>query len=293
MKMHRQLLLFILLVSSLVQAAVADLVVFSYNRPLQLYAFLESAEKLMEGVGEIHVIYRADGNHFAAGYDEVARDFDYVVYHKQGANPREDFKPLTNQATFGSPSQYVIFAVDDIVVKDFVDLSECIDLLESSETYAFYLRMGRNLNWCYSWNAKQDLPPFEEIADGVFAWQFARGTYDWNYPHSVDMTLLRKNDIKRDYVRLSFSNPNTLEGRWAGVAGPIMHRYGLCYETTKIVNLPLNRVQTTWANRNMELYTPEELLEKFNAGLKMDIEPLFQMNNPSAHTEYEPTFVQR
>jgi len=43
----------------------------------------------------------------------------------------------------------------------------------------------------------------------------------------------------------------------------------------------------------MELYTPKELLEKFEEGLKIDIKPLYQMQNKAVHTEYEPTFILR
>ncbi len=31
--------------------AVTDLIIYSFNRPLQLYALLESVEKYMQGVG--------------------------------------------------------------------------------------------------------------------------------------------------------------------------------------------------------------------------------------------------
>jgi len=82
MKTFRKLIVLILVLVSSLQAAVADVVVFSYNRPIQLYAFLESAENLMTGAGEVHVIYRADTQELSAGYDVVAHDFDYVILYK-------------------------------------------------------------------------------------------------------------------------------------------------------------------------------------------------------------------
>lgn len=274
-------------------ASVADLVIFSYNRPLQLYAFLESAEALMTGTGEVHVIYRADSDKLAQGYDQVAQNFSHVKFLKQGENPAADFKPLTMAATFETRSDYVIFAVDDIIVKDFVNLSESIALMEKENAYGFYLRMGNHLTYCYSQNQKQELPPMKEVSPALYAWTFAEGAHDWGYPHSVDMTIFRKKDIRHDFERLDFTNPNTLEGRWAGMARPILNRTGLCYASSKIVNVPLNRVQTTNQNRHMGLYSADELHEMFLSGKKIDVAPLFQMANPSAHTEYEPTFVER
>jgi hypothetical protein len=274
-------------------AAVADLVVFSYDRPAQLYAFLESVEALSKGVGEVHVIYRADSDSVRRGYVQVAKDFPSVRFQKQGANPKADFKPLTMKATFESPNPYVVFAVDDIIAKDFFNFSQSIELLEKENAYAFYLRMGRNLNWCYSMNDKQALPPMKEVSPNVFAWTFGDGIHDWNYPHSVDMTLFRKRDIRKDLVSLNFTNPNTFEGAWASIGNRISHRKGLCYGLSKVVNVPLNRVQTTYENRNMGLYSAEDLLSIFNDGKKIDVAPLFLIANPSAHFEYEPTFVAR
>lgn len=273
--------------------AVADLVVFSYNRPIQLYAYLESAHQLLTGLGEIHVIYRADSDAFQAGYAQVAADFGHVIFHRQGSAPATDFKPLTMQAAFESPNESIVFAVDDIFVKESCDLSQCIALMDEYNAYGFYLRMGTHLTWCYSWNEEQHLPPLRELSQGLFSWKFSQGTHDWNYPHSVDMTIFRKQEIRNSFEVLNFTNPNTLEGYWATIAGPFMDRIGLCYQKSVIVNVPLNRVQNTWENRNMALYTPEELLTIFNEGKKIDIHPLFGMKNPSAHTEYEPTFIPR
>ena len=36
-----------------------DIIIFSYDRPLQLYAFLESIDQYCVGVGKCFVLYRA------------------------------------------------------------------------------------------------------------------------------------------------------------------------------------------------------------------------------------------
>ena len=293
MKQFRMLFFIFLIISCAAYAAVADVVIFSYNRPMQLYALLESMEACVDGVGQMHVIYRADTDAFTSAYDDVAADFDYVLFEKQAATPRTDFKPLTMRATFDSPSDYVIFAVDDIVVKDYVDLSQSIELLEQEKAYGVYLRLGLHLNWNYPWNQAQSLPSTRCIGDDVHAWTFSQGHHDWGYPNTVDMTLYRKQDIHDDFNRLSFTNPNTLEGSWAGLARKIMHRTGLCYALSKMVNLPLNRVQHTYHNRHMDEYSAQELLAIFNSGKKMDIAPLWQIENGGAHMEYSPTFTER
>jgi len=93
------------------------------------------------------------------------------------------------------------------------------------------------------------------------------------------------------FEQLNFNSPNTLEGSWA-LSKPLAG-VGLFYEKSKIVNIPLNLVQQEANNPHMDLYSVQELLEKFEQGFKIDINPLYGIENESAHIAYEPTFVSR
>lgn len=270
----------------------ADLVIFSYNRPLQLYALLESVQKYMQGIGQTIVVCRASDGQYKSGYDVVCADFPHVFFYEQGADPARDFKPLTLKATFESPSQYVIFAVDDIVVKDTVDLAQCICVLEKTGAYAFYLRLGMNLNYCYPDRRPQPLPNFQYEEADIYSWKFGEAVLDWRYPHTVDMTIYRKRDIESELRLLPYNGPNRMEGNWsARIAGKLAQR-GLCFRTSKIVNLPLNRVQNDTKNRAMNI-DYRELLVQFQSGKKMNITLLHTIVNKSAHMEYMPTFIAR
>ncbi len=282
-------------ISGNVQAAKAekaDLVVYSFDRPMQLYAFLESAYQYMSGIEEVIVIYRASSERYHESYEKVKQDFPSARYLQQSGKPQLDFKPLTVEAVFDSPSRYVVFAVDDIIVKDYISCSDDIRVLEEHNAYGFYYRLGKHLSYCYTMNASQDVPPLREVASGIYAWRFDQGQHDWGYPNTVDMTLYRKKDIESFFKHGNYNTPNTLEGHWAGQAGAIKRRIGLCYATSKMVNLPLNRVQHDYPNRSMEI-SAQELEALFEQGLKLDIQPLSGVVNKSAHMEYEPTFVQR
>lgn len=274
------------------QDYLVDMVIFSFDRPLQLYALLESAAKYITGNGEVHIIYRASNEQYDNGYQMVQRDFSGAIYHKQGNNPRQDFKPLTLDATFKSPHAFVVFAVDDIIVKDYIDLRDCALLLQKTDAYGFYLRLGKNLNYCYSLSRSQPLPPLHAIFDDVYSWQISTGSGDWGYPNSVDMTVVRKSDIKGWFSAMQYHHPNTLEAAWSRKTHAVQHRCGLCYGQSKIVNLPLNRVQHEYQNRCMDV-PPHELLATFMQGLKIDINPLFKIQNKSAHMEYGLTFIER
>lgn len=291
---HKILVVAILALQAGTVCAAADMVIFSYNRPMQLYALLESVEKYITGLADVEIIYRADSDAYELAYQDVFADFPEVHPHRQGDQTVKDFKPLTLSCTFQSSTEYVIFAVDDIIVKDFIDLNECVRLLDTYKTvYGVYLRLGKNLNYCYSMNAAQAVPRLQEIEPGVFAWQFKQGQHDWGYPNTVDMTLYRKEDVRTELHQLYYTAPNNLEGAWACHASRIKKPACVCFETTKIVNLPLNRVQDLCGNRHMNLLTPQEMLDMYNNGLKIDISTLHQIDNKSAHMEYEPQFIER
>lgn len=271
-----------------------DLVIFSKNRPLQLYALLESCEWYLSGVQQLSVIYYAD-EQFKAAYAAVAARFAGAHFIEQAQlGARGDFKNLTLRACCATDAAYLVFAVDDIVVIDTVDLRRCAQLLEQYNAYGFYLRLGTDITECYMERRHTGQPPLQLLEHDVYRWQFHTGSGDWGYPHTVDMTLFRKEDIEPFLTKMSYHSPNTLEGHWAGYAGSVMKQYGLCFERSKMVNFPLNLVQVDWtANRHSDECDVHFLLEKFYQGLKMDISVLHQFPHKAPHAEYKPTFIAR
>lgn len=269
-----------------------DLVVFSYDRPLQLYAFLESATKYLKGVETTTVIYRVTDKDYARGYEQVKAQFPSVSFIQQSSNPYQDFKPLLLKASFESPTSHIVYGVDDIVVTDHVDMHQVVAALEKADAYGFFLRLGIHVTECYMANKPQRVPPLQKVSEDIYSWTFNQGDGDWAYPNSQDMTVYRKKDLKDLYQHMNFVSPNSCEGQWSAYAD--LTKKGLCFSTAKIVNIPMNLVQSIYVtNRNMNLFTPKELLAKFNEGLKMDIEPLYQAKFNSVHVEYVPSFVKR
>lgn len=277
------------------EAKKADFVVFSYDRPLQLFALLESAHLYIDGLGQTTVIYRVSNDAFEKAYQEVARSFGDVIFLKQGAQPVQDFKPLTLHAVFDAPNDYILFAVDDDIIKDFIDIAQDIARLEHYGAYAVFYKLGLNLSYCYPAAHAQRVPVHERLEADLYAWRFCDGEYDWHYPHTVDMTLYRKKGIEHDLRNMSYHSPSTFEGQWdlRSHAASIMNKKSLFFELSKMVNVPINRVQNEAPNGNMNLLSPQELLDLFNQGLKMDIVPFFRIMNNGAHTEYVPMFVGR
>src|SRR5581483_4712072 len=177
----------VLSADKILQEYKADIIIFSYDRPLQLYALLESLQKYVSHINSTTIIYRTSNERYNNGFKIAASDFPLVTFLQQQSI--YDFKTLTLQALTKSTSPYVVFAVDDNIVKDVINLHECIEWLEHENAYGFYLQMGLNLHYCYTENAAQVLPPKKQVSADVFSWEFDLGEKDWHYPNTVDMTL--------------------------------------------------------------------------------------------------------
>lgn len=285
-KKYSVLLSFIFLFS--LSAKEADILIYSFNRPLQLYALLESIEKHFVNVQNIYVIVRSSTKEFKKAYDNVFTRFNYCIVAEQKS--KQDFKPFVCKYAFKkSVSDYIMFAVDDIVVTDNVDLSVCIETLEQTNAYGFYLRLGKNITWSYMSGINTSVPNFKKVIDDICVYKFKDGLGDWAYPNSNDMVLYKKSNVERDVCSINFEDTG-YEGPWAQMAKLSLR--GLFFEHSKIINIPLNLVIKK-SNKNMNLYSVKQLLTIFNHGFKMDINQFYQIENNSPHMPIAPIFIKR
>ena len=273
------------------QYKTADLIIFSYHRPMQLHAVLSSVQKYISNLNQIYVLYRTDNQEYETAYQEVQELFSQVKFVKQGPDPRADFKPLLLQCFFGSTAEYLIFGVDDDIVKDFVDIDECIAAMEESGAQGLYLRLGKNIVRQYGQDLQLKVPPHVPVREDIYKFQFKDGIGDWCYPNNVDMTLYKKSDIATFLRNASYSSPNTLESTWSGLAD--VNKFGLFFSSSKQFTLPMNIVQQDWVIAHENLFTAAELLVKWQEGLTMDIEQFYKVPNDCAFMGYEPAFIAR
>lgn len=268
-----------------------DLLIFSYDRPLQLYALLESIELNVSGLEELYVLYRASSIESERGYQELKKDFPSARFVPQShTRARQDFKPLLLKYLFGSPAPYALFAVDDIVVTRPIDLGSAELQMERYGAFCFFFRLGLNIDTCYMTNQPSPVPPGNLVEPDLFLWRVGSGTWDWNYPHNVDLTLYRKREIFPFFYAATYSYPNDLEALWAHFAR--QDDLALCLAHSAMVNIPMN-VVSSFNNRHMQSKTAAECLDLFLQGLKIDIAPLQGLENNSPHFEITPTFIPR
>ncbi len=270
-----------------------DFVVFSYDRPMQLYSFLESVEKHMSGYRKIGVLCRIT-QPFEIGYHIVQKRFPEVHFLKQSPhNPNEDFKPLLLDMLFGSfgeNADYVIFAVDDIIVTDKIDLKKGMQKMQEVPAYGLYYRLGRNITYSYMSGKNQPPPSLQDVGDGYFIWQTHGLDADWGYPNTVDMTLYAKQNIQKNICKAGFRNPNEFEGHWTSDGNLI----AMCLEQSKMVNLCINNVgEFRGRDEGTGPYSIPSLNQAFLKGRKINIDQFYRILNSSPHITLNPVLISR
>ena len=208
---------------------------------------------------------------------------------RQGIDDARQFL-LADSRYFGKPA----IVRGCLQIFNGVDLKLCMEMMEKTGAYGFYLRFGKHIRFCYMNGQPQPVPDSIPLAQNIYAWDLKEGKGDWGFPNNVDMTVFRKADLKEAFEKMKYKTPNSLESIWATEYAPAqdLGTLGLYFERSKIVNIPLNIVSRT-GNPHMNFSSPEDLLAKFNEGWKIDIEPLHRIVNDSPHFECIPEFVAR
>jgi hypothetical protein len=282
-----KLLLGISIVCSSLDAATADLLIFSKDRPLQLQAFLESVDTYITGLQKIAVLCHTKNDRFYVAYKKLEATFPKIQFVYQSRNnPRQDFLPLLKEIFNSMSSPYFTFGVDDTIVTDHIDLPLCINMMEQTNSYAFYPYMGQDITRCYMTNTQKLPPPLEDVGKGFYTWDLKAGVGPWGYIHSVYMTIFSRKNIESVLQKIHAQSPNTFEEQWGGSAAMHSQMKGLCYKTSHIINIPLNLVQYDCPQNNCShKYTIEQLLNFFEKGWRIDIAAFYQLKHNAPHTD--------
>ena len=247
-----------------------NVIIFSFNRPMQLHACLESFYEHFKSDAKptVTVIWKASTEEFQKGYALAAETFtkgEHLDWVEE-----DNFQVQVRHAVNASTSQFTMFLVDDIIfVNDVSTSDKQFNFVRSSEhMLALSLRLHGGITQCYATNEPSAIPTFTK---GV-AWIWSQCEGDWGYPMSVDGNVYTTELIKRFLTRGAFTNPNTFEVMLDTCSKlPGTPPYLCCYpEGPKLINIPANRVQDQYKNRFAEGLTPEEMNELYLSGKTID-----------------------
>jgi hypothetical protein len=261
--------------------------IFSKDRTAQLELLLRSIKDKWIGFADIKVIYRATTPDFDAGYNKVRQIHPEFSYVKE-SNFRNDLLSNLND------DEYKMFLVDDIVfIRNFsLNETEVKTFFNRPDILTLSLRLSPHINYCYTQKKSCSLPPFNQDR----TWNWKRQTpfpSDWEYPLSLDGHIFRFSDIKHMFFNGNYRAPNTLEGYLDSQSGTMSKTLMLCFNESKIMNIPVNRVQNENLNHaGLNHYFGNDILNQiFLGGKVISTENIYGLNPNSPHYEIPFKFI--
>ena len=160
--------------------------------------------------------------------------------------------------------------------------------------YVLSLRLSPNLTKSYTEKVAQSPPKLSasNISNKMLVFNWFENGCEWSDPWSMDGHLFPTSEIRVIANHSDFSGPNTLEIALKAFNGAIGGRKGLCFKESKILNLPINRVQTEVLNSSGNV-SVDFLLKKWNEGYCLDISKFDSYIPKSPHEEHLVTFRKR
>jgi hypothetical protein len=276
-----------------------NITVFSKDRPMQLEACMRSLQKHFKEwpTANLSVIYLATNKDFNRGYEILKKDYSDFTFSRE----HNDFRTLllegvNNADNLGNP--YTMFLVDDIIFKDDFSLNDdAFKMLKNNEQMlALSLRLHPKASYCYAIDNNMAAPKFiRHVKDKFRVWQYRGCEGDWGYGLSVDGNVYNTSFISWLLNQVNFSNPNNLEAALNSpqVNAGVRPLYMCCYDgISKLLNVPANRVQDTFKNRNEESVDAVELNNKFLAGKRIKLDNVTGINNFSVHYPIDYEFTE-
>lgn len=261
-----------------------NIIIFSKDRAAQLDLFIRSMKEYFKECNnhKINILYTYSNEKFKQGYNELIEIYPEINFIKE-TNFKNDTLNQINPEV-----KYTVFFVDDIIWKEpFSTTDKEFKIFENnSDILCLSLRINPNLNYCYPASQKMVLP--KTYNNGIWYWRGETG--DYGYPMSLDGHIFRTKEIIPLLQKLPYKNPNSLESMLASF--PLTLPKMICYEKSKIINNPANKVQTNNPNKHGSIRS-EFLNQKFISGYMIDLEPYRNLNNTQCHLELPISFIKR
>ena len=222
------------------------LVIFSKDRPFQLRSLLLSVQKNFKGISEIFVIYKISSNSMSTRYEKLATTFKSknINFFQE----KKTFKKSLNEILSNIKTSHIIFSVDDVLVFDQIKFDDFKHIVKNNNIFS--LRLGKNINFCYTSNTTQMIPEnYKQHKEDIISWKISDGSYDFSYPFSLDMHVFSKNIIQIASKHLFYNTVNSYEGALNKITKYVSNWDIYSFNKSKCVNLPLNKVQNENDNK--------------------------------------------
>ena len=273
-----------------------NIIVFSYNRALQLHAFLNSFYRHFNAPQfEVNVIYNSGGGKYEEAYQQLIDEYPQAKFtrrhkierisakyfftykknayryfkHKNLRNHLTNFKELVENIVAGSPYDAVAFFTDDsIFYRDISVDGGIIKEVENDTRFGtvYSLRHGLNIH-------PQPLS-LHHYDRSNYAWNVLSSPAElahWTHIFSIDGHVYPRRLLMPILKKLNYVNPNSFEGfvndYMVKECGNVCNKL-VFPEQSVLIGFELNKVQTFASNNNLN-FSVEYLNDKFLQGFRL------------------------
>ena len=238
------------------------------------------------------VIFKATDKDYNNGYKKLIEEYPEITFVPESSNFKND-----TVAAIHPSNKFTMFVMDDILFKNDFSLSD--QTFNAMSGYAQYvlgvsLRLHKGVTHCYAIDKSTRLPQFIRDVPGQFCmWNYIGCDGDWGYGYSLDANVYHTSYIRNAVMNIEYSNPNLLEAALnQKFSSGIIPQNLICYpDKAKMINIPANRVQNTFQNRNEQSWDPELLNQKFLTGERISLENVTNIDSDAVHYPIDFKFV--
>jgi hypothetical protein len=268
-------------------------IIFSKDRPLQLFALIESMNFRTSFNHRIIIIYKTSAPSYDNAYNQLILETKNFSLNIDWLKETESFKQSIIRALNTVNTKQVFFLTDDnIFINDF-DFSICDEFL--SDKYIFSLRHSKNITYSFTENKNFKTPPFfqSKINQNFleFSWFETQG--EWSDPWSIDGHIYQSNEIIILSDIMTYRGPNSYEAALKSFNFLLKNRIGVCSPLSIIINLPVNMSQVEIKTNRTGNVKLQEYLDGWNKKKKLDILSFKSNNLNSTHLEYYLPLIDR
>lgn len=263
-------------------------VIFSKDRPVQLALLLESLHRYATPLPQITVLFTSTD----CKAEEIYAELESIYSESSGVKfvKENKFRDDLAREVKKISSSWMFFLVDDIVFIDCVNFSNLKSHFESGRVVS--LRLGVNITRSYTTHRNVPRPKLMDLGGDLLGWRWSDGIGEWGYVHSVDGNIFPTEAIQKIAAMGEYAAPNSFEDCIGRFDFAFNNAEGVCFETSRLVNIPANRVQSEALNRAGSV-SNDALISAWRQGRKLDLDAYSGLMPPAPHHEYEYRFCPR
>jgi len=223
-------------------------IVFSKDRAYQLFGLLYSYISLCEDPVPLCIIYTASTEEHRVAYHDLSLFFKKYSYLINFIEENLSFKSTLNNVIGKIKTRNIFFIVDDNVV--IAPFDGKILGLVNTENFILSLRMSPHCKISYTTRSFHGTPEFNKssLYSDLLEFNWFHKSNEWSDPYSLDGHVFALADIAILAKIGQYQGPNSFENVLKAHALYTDTKIGLCFPISKILNLPVNKVQKENSN---------------------------------------------